>query len=112
MLSGLKVPTGLRTDIGRYMRRWGYWEENQFPAAERQLARFPQAQWKVTTVTAGELTAEVHRNQTWTRVCVGYIRTPNKNHGMGQLVHLYSLGGSDLSGHQQSFCRVSAPFCN
>ena len=20
-----------------------------------------------------------HRNQTWTRVCVGYIRTPNKN---------------------------------
>ena len=60
MLSGLKVPTWLRTDIGRYMRRWGYWEENQFPAAERQLARFPQAQWKVTTVTAGELTAEVH----------------------------------------------------
>ena len=38
MLSGLKVPTWLRTDVGRYMRRWGYWEENQFPAAKRNLA--------------------------------------------------------------------------
>ena len=54
LLSGTKVPVGLRAAVGRFMHKHGYFKTNEFPAAERRLKEYPQAQWKVETASPGE----------------------------------------------------------
>ena len=60
LLSGCKVSSQVRRQVGRYMVKHGHFENNEFAAAEKRLAAYPQATWKQTRVSPEGWSEEVH----------------------------------------------------
>ena len=50
MLSGGKIPAGLRASIGSYMVKHGFFAEHEFTIAEERMRAYPQAEWVVQSV--------------------------------------------------------------
>ena len=60
MLSGTKVSSQIRRQVGRYMVRHGHFATNEFIAAEKRLAAYPQATWTQTRVSPEDWSEAVH----------------------------------------------------
>ena len=54
LLSGGKVPAGLRTAVGSYMVRHGFFKEPEFAIAEARIRQYPKAEWEVASVAPPE----------------------------------------------------------
>ena len=70
MLSGGKIPSGLRARIGMYMTKHKFFTEAEFAIAEARLKDYPQAPWKVTSVAPEEWheSVDVHHRDVLTQV--------------------------------------------
>ena len=54
MLSGGKVPSGLRARIGQYMVKHKFFAGNEFAIAEERMRAYPQAPWVVESIAPAD----------------------------------------------------------